>query len=237
MGTQILRDKQLDSFLDMEMDFFSEYGPNSPLLNDIRIETFTRTRVGQLYVPSADTFMPCEFDGSDQCNRHCPYKFMENIVKSIPRKDLRLVPMRQTEAIEFTAMHHRTHKKKLQGSICQVGVAAYDMLLGVAIAGRPSSRVLEKKEPLTLQISRSCVFPDVHNANSMLMGAICKAAANLGYTSVITYTLDSESGVSLKATGFKAESVSDGGSWDCDSRPRKQEDHPTEPKVRWRRNL
>ena len=65
--------------------------------------------------------------------------------------------------------------------------------------------------------------------------AVCycrRAAFALGYKRVITYTLASESGVTLKAAGWQCAGLTGGGSWHAPSRPRKDK-HPLQPKRRW----
>jgi hypothetical protein len=73
-------------------------------------------------------------------------------------------------------------------------------VVGVATAGRPVARLLDDGE--TLEVSRVCVLEGNKNANSMLYGAIRRAATALGYRRLVTYTLPDESGSSLRAVGF-----------------------------------
>jgi len=54
----------------------------------------------------------------------------------------------------------------------------------------------------------------------------------LGYLRVVTYTLPSEGGASLRGAGWREVASTDGGSWDTPSRPR-MDKHPTAPKLRW----
>nr|WP_190284971.1 XF1762 family protein [Bacillus sp. S3] len=54
----------------------------------------------------------------------------------------------------------------------------------------------------------------------------------MGYTKLITYTLETEDGASLKACGFNLNGISDGGSWSSKSRKRLDK-APTCPKKRW----
>ena len=92
-----------------------------------------------------------------------------------------------------------------------VGVKNKDDLVGVATAGRPIARHLD--DSITLEINRTCT-DGTKNANSMLYGAICRAAKALGYRRCITYTQASESGASLRATGWvKSEVLSKRKSW------------------------
>jgi len=70
----------------------------------------------------------------------------------------------------------------------------------------------------------------------MLYAAAARAAAAMGYARIVTYILSSESGVSLRASGWQRDGVSPGGSWSGPSRPR-EDKHPLEPKTRWVRVL
>jgi hypothetical protein len=108
------------------------------------------------------------------------------------------------------------------------------------IVGRPVSRVLAAKEAM-LEITRVCVKAmDPHallwNANSQLYGWACHEIAKRGYERAITYTWESESGVSLRAAGFRPVHRSRGASWSSPSRPRKS-CCPNPPKIRWERLL
>ena len=155
---------------------------------------------------------------------------------------MELVPITQAEAKEFVARLHR-HNRPPLGSVCQVGVRADDELVGVAIAGRPVARMLQ--DGYTLEVIRTCT-DGTPNANSMLYGAIARAAKALGYRRLITYTLQSEPGTSLKAAGWTPNGTVPVGKWARDSRDggyqasEHQPDlfgmvkmRPMEPKVRW----
>ena len=131
---------------------------------------------------------------------------------------LRVVPVDFADACEFVAMWHR-HLKPPAGYKFAVGVAVDATLIGVAIVGRPSARYLQ--DGRTLEVTRTAT-DGTHNANSMLYGASWRATKALGYTRLITYTRrDDESGVSLRAAGFRviAERPARPG-WTCPSRPR-----------------
>ena len=80
----------------------------------------------------------------------------------------------------------------------------------VAICGRPISRYLDNGT--TLEITRVCTNGE-RNACSMLYGACVRAAKALGYKKVITYTLLSENGASLKAANFINDGVAGGEIW------------------------
>jgi hypothetical protein len=68
----------------------------------------------------------------------------------------------------------------------------------------------------------------------------------MGYDKIVTYTLVSENGSSLKASGFKDCGEAGGGSWDKPSRHREEsrmtlfgeeKKYPREKKIRWEKVL
>jgi hypothetical protein len=70
------------------------------------------------------------------------------------------------------------------------------------------------------------------NACSALYGAVCRQQRAMGYEKAQTFILASEPGTSLRAAGWRPVARSGGGSWDKPTR-RRQDNAPTEPKVRW----
>ncbi|WP_237162369.1 XF1762 family protein [Mycolicibacterium fortuitum] len=128
-----------------------------------------------------------------------------------------LCPVSFRDAAAFVQRHHRHHKPP-RGMKFAVGVAADGQLVGVALVGRPVARMFD--DGWTLEVNRTCTdgYP---NANSMLYGAAWRAAKALGYRRLITYTLASESGASLRAAGWHivAERPPRPG-WDMPGRPR-----------------
>lgn len=134
---------------------------------------------------------------------------------SVP--DLELCPIDFAEACEFIYRHHRHHPTN-QGHKFSVGVADGDRVVGVAMVGIPRPRHVN--DGLTLEVNRSCT-DGTRNANSMLYGAAWRGAKALGYRRLITYTLASESGSSLRAAGWRVVAVRpprEG--WDAPGRPR-----------------
>lgn len=111
---------------------------------------------------------------------------------------MQLRPITLAEARRFVGEHHR-HNIPPVGWKWGVGVECDGQLVGVAVASRPVARGLD--DGRTLEITRSCT-DGTRNANSMLYGAITRAARALGYARLVTYTLASEPGSSLKASGF-----------------------------------
>ena len=114
---------------------------------------------------------------------------------------LTAVPMTLTEAKEFVDNFHR-HNKAPQGGVFSVGVSDGAALVGVAIVGRPVARMLDDGQ--TLEVTRCCVLDDApRNACSFLYGRCWQAARALGWRKMVTYTLQSESGASLRGAGWK----------------------------------
>lgn len=121
---------------------------------------------------------------------------------------LRIVPVTLEQANAFVRRLHR-HNDELPGHKFSVGVAdAAGVLRGVAIVGNPSAPVLQ--DGFCIEIRRVCT-DGARNACSMLYGAGRRAARNMGHDPVITYTLPSEGGASLRAAGFVLDKTDAGG--------------------------
>ena len=113
-----------------------------------------------------------------------------------------LTPVAWSTAKEFVGDWHRHHPKPPAGHKFSIGLADdNNLLVGVAIVGRPSCRHHQDGE--TLEVTRCCVAPGTPNGCSMLYGACIRAAHALGYTRVITFTRADESGTSLRASGWR----------------------------------
>ena len=110
---------------------------------------------------------------------------------------MKLRPITLREASAFIAEHHR-HNKPPRGWKFGIGLQT-DKLVGVATAGRPVARHFD--DGLTLEVNRTCT-DGTPNANSMLYGAVWRAAKAMGYRRCITYTQADETGASLRAAGW-----------------------------------
>ncbi|MFD9190357.1 XF1762 family protein [Streptomyces phaeochromogenes] len=130
------------------------------------------------------------------------------------------MPLRHKAAKEFVAAWHRHHKPPA-GAVFTVGAADEDgVLRAVAIVGRPVARHLDDGQ--TLEVTRTAT-DGVSNANSLLYGASWRAAKALGYTRLITYTQEGESGASLRGAGWRVIARrSPRRGWHCASRPREE---------------
>lgn len=143
------------------------------------------------------------------------------------RLTVRPAELRQVN--DFVERLHR-HHKKVQGHRWSLRVEVEGgETVGVAVVGRPVARKLDASS--IVEATRVCT-DGTPNACSALYGAICRQQRAHGYAYAVTYILESESGVSLKAAGWKPVARSAGGSWSRDGRERTDK-HPLEAKVRW----
>lgn len=141
---------------------------------------------------------------------------------------MKIVPIGLKAANEFVARYHR-HHNPVRG--CKFCVSVEDengRCCGVAICGRPVSRYLD--DGFTLEVNRLCTN-GTRNACSMLYGACIRAAKALGYKKVITYTLKSENGSSLKAANFINDGEAGGEIWT--GKRKRYNGVPAEKKTRW----
>ena len=143
--------------------------------------------------------------------------------------NLEIVPIDLAEAKVFIDEHHRHHIAPI-GHKYSLGLSDGEKIVGVATIGRPVSRHLD--DGWTLEVNRLCVLPDIPNGCSKLYSAAWRVAKNMGYKKLITYILDSETGTSLYASGWKLVATNNGGSWSVKSRPRVDK-HPTQGKMRF----
>jgi hypothetical protein len=143
---------------------------------------------------------------------------------------LALLPITLADANAFVQQHHR-HHPPVVGHKFSLAAAKGGEVVGVAIIGRPVSRV--RDDGLTLEVTRLCTDGS-RNACSFLYGATARAAFALGYRRIGTYTLPCEGGASLRAAGWQLAGERGGGSWSRPARHR-QDSHPTQVKWLWER--
>jgi hypothetical protein len=143
-----------------------------------------------------------------------------------------VVPMTLAEANAFIAAHHRHHKPAV-GHLFSVGAAESEDVVGVAVVGRPVSRMLD--DGWTAEVTRLATDGS-RNACSFLYGACWRAAKAIGYKKIVTYTLPEEGGASIRAAGWTCIGEAGGGSWSRKTRPR-VDTHPTQVKIRWEQTI
>ena len=141
---------------------------------------------------------------------------------------LKIKPCHLRAAREYVGQYHRHSIPPVGGKFA---VACYDgeVLCGVAICGRPVSRHLDDGQ--TLEILRCCT-DGTRNACSKLYGACSRIGFDMGYDCIITYTLATETGASLRAAGFAFDGEAGGKEW-TGHRRRAYYVAPTQMKRRW----
>ena len=113
-----------------------------------------------------------------------------------------IVPCRLREAKEFVANFHR-HNKPPPVSLFSLGASDGKEMVGVAIVGLPVNRTL-MADGVTLEVHRVCTKPDAPLGScSALYAASWRATRALGYLRLLTYTLQTESGASLRGAGWR----------------------------------
>jgi len=145
---------------------------------------------------------------------------------------MKIAPITYRNACEYVNRFHRHHKASVG---CKFAISIIDdtgIVHGVAICGRPVGRYFD--DGFTLEITRVCT-DGMANGCSMLYGACCRIAKQMGYRKVITYTLESEHGASLKASNFTYDGIAGGTHWT--GKRNKGQPLPNEMKKRWVKHL
>lgn len=117
------------------------------------------------------------------------------------------VPLSLKEANEFVDRLHRHHDPVYRDKY-RVGAMQDGKLVGVVQVGRPVSRVLDDGK--TVEVTRLC-SDGTKNICSFLYSRAARIAKELGYSKIITYILETESGDSLAASGWTLEDAKCGG--------------------------
>lgn len=144
---------------------------------------------------------------------------------------MRIVPISLKQANEFVERHHRHNKRVLTHKI-SIGLEKDGELIGVGIAGIPIARKLDNGR--TLELRRICVKEGYPNACSKIMARLKQIGQLMGYEKIITYTLQKESGASLRAVNGRIVHASNRpGEWRRKGKPYRHQAVYDEPKYRW----
>jgi hypothetical protein len=116
---------------------------------------------------------------------------------------LTVIPITLREANDFVENFHRHNRRTARnGGKFAIGATSGDKLVGVAIVGNPISATY--MDGFTAEVLRACVIDSApRNCNSFLYGACWRVWRAMGGRKLITYTLQSESGASLRGAGWK----------------------------------
>jgi hypothetical protein len=146
---------------------------------------------------------------------------------------LELIPVTFREANSYVENFHR-HCGSVRGAKFAIGVTDGNGLVGVVIVGRPLSRHLD--DGVTAEVTRVCTQDSgPKNVCSMLYSAAWRAWRAMGGKKIITYTLQVESGASVKAAGWKVlgETKASPNGWSCNVRKREWQPIYGQAKFRW----
>ena len=156
---------------------------------------------------------------------------------------MKAVPIELKDANNFVLMNHR-HHKPVKRDKYRVACEEHGEILGVIQVAHPVARAL--CDGFTLEVVRCCTNGTT-NVASFLYSRATRIGKELGYKKIITYILDSETGTSLKASGWELEDADcGGGSWHAPSRPRElmqitlfgeEQKYPPCKKQRWIKRL
>lgn len=148
---------------------------------------------------------------------------------------LAVVPLTLKAANDFVALHHR-HHGAVTGGLDYFRLGAVDQngeLRAVAIVSRPPNR--NSDDGTTCEVVR-LASDGTRNACSFLYGACARIGREMGFQRMITYTLESESGASLRAAGWRLEKTGIKSYWQSHQvagRTVKAREHYSMTKQRW----
>ena len=144
---------------------------------------------------------------------------------------LKIAPISIRQANEMVKQHHR-HSKPTTGAKFAISVTCDGVVVGVAIIGRPVARQLDDGQ--TVEVARVCTTHESpKNVCSMLYSAAWRAWKAQGGTRIITYTLQDETGTSLKASNWRITKEVPAKSWNTPKRNRSEQAVYKKSKFRW----
>ena len=144
---------------------------------------------------------------------------------------MKAVRVELKDANDFVLAFHR-HHKPVVGHRFSIGVAHNGGLVGVVIVGRPVAR--QSCQRTIAEVTRLCTDGTKH-ACSFLYAQAARAAKELGFSSIQTFVLPTESGISLKAAGWECLGETKSGNWH--TRSNRRSDQPECRKIKWQKIL
>lgn len=148
-----------------------------------------------------------------------------------------VIPTTLPLANRYVSLLHR-HHAPIPGGFGWFCVAAVvgGTVRGVAIAGRPTNR--NNDDGQTVEVLRLAA-DGTPNVPSALLGSCARASRAIGASRIITYTLASEAGASLRGAGWEMQAEGIQSWWthpgkDGNGRiPAVDREHMAEKKARW----
>jgi hypothetical protein len=140
---------------------------------------------------------------------------------------MKAVRIELKEANNFVLTFHR-HHKPVVGHRFSIGAEHDGKMVGCVIVGRPVARMTDQKN--IAEVTR-LVTDGTKNACSFLYAQAARAAKELAFKSIQTFILETETGITLKASGWTNMGLTKSGSWH--SRSNRRTDQPECPKLKW----
>lgn len=156
---------------------------------------------------------------------------------------MRIVPITLKPANRFVEKWHRhSAATNNDGGKFAIGLEHDGELVGVAIVGRPTARMIQHgKQEFPGELLRLCTTPAApKGAESKLYARARRIWQLMGGTHFHTYTLQTESGASLRGGGpkdFKPAAEVPAARWDRANRPRTHKAIEERDKFRWSEEL
>ena len=148
------------------------------------------------------------------------------------KSKLVLIPVTLMEANEFVRSFHR-HNDPVQAHKFSIGASFSGELVGVAIVSHPVAR-LSADGGFTAEVRRTCTREAAPKGTvSFLYSACWRAWRAMGGIKLITYTLVTESGSSLRGAGWKCLGEIKIKKWDMPNRGRRWQPVYGQQKLRW----
>lgn len=115
---------------------------------------------------------------------------------------MRIIPTTLRKANDFVQDFHRHNGRTARdGGKFAIALEHEQKIIGVAIVGNPLSATY--MDGFTAEVLRVCLNENApKNSNSMLYGACRRIWFDMGGLKILTYTLTTESGASLRGAGW-----------------------------------
>ena len=115
---------------------------------------------------------------------------------------LAIVPITLREANDFVENFHRHNgRTSRDGGKFAIGLEYAEVVVGVSIVGNPLSATL--MDGFTAEVLRVCVIENAPKGSCSKLYAACwRVWREMGGRKLITYTLQTESGASLRGAGW-----------------------------------
>ena len=145
--------------------------------------------------------------------------------------DVKVVPMTIKQANKIVGACHR-HSSPTHGGKWAIGCEHDGKIVGACIVARPVARLLNTET--TAEITRLVVTDDSpKNTCSFLYAAARRIWSAMGGNKILTYTLQKETGASLRGAGWREAAKVNGKQWAHAKRARKTAQIYDQPKIRW----